>query len=216
MGVALFDMDRTLVRKDTASLYVRYQRDVGEAGWRDAARVAWWLLQYTFGAIDAERIAEQALAGFRGKEERWMVEHCTTWFRDYVLPHVTDRARETVDRHRARGDTLLIVTGATRYAAEPLARELGIEHVVCTRLEVDKEGRFTGQVVKPMCFGGGKITLTEAYAASRDFAIDEATFYTDSITDRPLLEHVGTPIAVNPDGRLKRLATKRGWSIERW
>ena len=43
MTVALFDMDRTLVRRDTASLYVRYQRDIGEAGWRDAVKVAWWL-----------------------------------------------------------------------------------------------------------------------------------------------------------------------------
>jgi HAD superfamily hydrolase (TIGR01490 family) len=216
MSVALFDMDRTLVRKDTASLYVRYQRDVGEAGLRDTARVAWWLLQYTFGVIDAERVAEQALAEFRGKDEHWMESHCKTWFRDYVLPHVSDRARHTVERHKKQGHTLGIVTGATRYAAEPLARELGIEHVVCTRLEVCPRGQLTGRVVKPMCYGEGKITLAEAYAAKAGFALDEATFYSDSITDLPLLERVKTPVAVNPDSRLKRLATKRGWAIERW
>jgi hypothetical protein len=60
---ALFDLDRTLVRRDTASLYVRYRRDQGEAGWRDALRVAWWLVQYGVGIIDAERVAARAGLG---------------------------------------------------------------------------------------------------------------------------------------------------------
>ena len=66
---ALFDMDRTLVRIDTATLYVRYRRDVGEATWRDGLQVAWWMLQYTLGVIDAESVAEQALRSFKGKRE---------------------------------------------------------------------------------------------------------------------------------------------------
>ena len=204
-------MDNTLVSRDTARLYVRYQRDVGEAGWRDAVRVGWWILQYTFGVIDAERVAEQALEDFRGKEESWMETTCRGWFRDYVLEHVADAGRRAVDKHRAAGDTLAIVTGATRYAAEPLAEELGIDHVICTRLEV-QDGRFTGKVVKPMCYGAGKITLTQNHG----FDLSDASFYSDSITDLPLLEHVPRPIVVNPDARLSRAAKKRGWPVERW
>jgi HAD superfamily hydrolase (TIGR01490 family) len=212
---ALFDMDRTLVRRDTAQLYVRYQRDVGDADWRDALRVGWWILQYTFGVIDAERVAEKALADFRGKEEDWMESTCRGWFRDYVLEHVAAEGRRAVKRHLDAGDVVAIVTGATRYAAEPLAAELGIEHVVCTRLEVD-DGRFTGKIVKPMCYGDGKITLAQGLADELGFTLEEATFYSDSITDLPLLEHVETPVVVNPDVRLKRAANKRAWRIERW
>lgn len=213
---ALFDMDRTLIRRDTASLYVKYQRDLGEVGRGYSLRVGWWLLKYTFGVIDAEKVAERALESYRGKEEAWMVERCRGWFRDYVLPHVTPAGREAVARHRAAGDVVVIVTGATRYAAEPLARELGIDHVVCTELEVDSAGCFTGRLEPPMCYGTGKITRTEALAARHDFALSEACFYSDSITDRPLLEQVAEPVVVNPDARLRRLAKQRGWRVERW
>ncbi|MCC6902578.1 MAG: HAD family hydrolase [Polyangiaceae bacterium] len=213
---ALFDMDRTLIRRDTASLYVRYQRDRGEVSRGYSLRVAWWLFKYTLGVIDAEKVAERALASYRGKEEAWMAERCQGWFRDYVLPHVTDSGRRAVERHRASGDVLVIVTGATRYAAEPLARELGIDHVVCTELEVDPAGRFTGKLTRPMCYGHGKITRTQRLAAEQGFDLGRSCFYSDSITDRPLLEHVHEPIVVNPDARLRRLAKQRGWRIERW
>lgn len=213
---ALFDMDRTLIRRDSASLYVRYQRDQGEVGLGYSLRVGWWLFKYTLGVIDAEKVAGRALASYRGKSEAWMLERCQNWFGDYVLPHVTAGGREAVERHRAEGDLLAIVTGATRYAAEPLARELGIDHVVCTELELDDSGCFTGRLQAPMCYGRGKITRTERLADAHGFSLHEASFYTDSITDRPLLEKVAVPIVVNPDGRLRRLAQQRNWRIERW
>lgn len=212
---ALFDMDRTLVRIDTATLYVRYQRDKGEASLRDALRVAWWMLQYSFGVIDAERVAEQALRSFRGKEEVWLRKTCEQWFVDYVKPHVATAGRAAVERHRAAGDFVAIVTGTTPYAALPLARELGIEHVVATQLEIE-DGRFTGRVAPPMSYGKGKIVLTERLAQEQGFSLAEATFYSDSITDLPLLEHVRTPIVVNPDRRLRRIARARNWPIEIW
>jgi HAD superfamily hydrolase (TIGR01490 family) len=213
---ALFDMDRTLVRKDTATLYTRYQRDIGEAGWRDTLRVAYWILQYSLGIIDAERVALQALQPFRGKEESWLVDSCEHWFGKYVLEHVCERGREAVLRHREQGDIVAIVTSATLYAARPLARELGIDHVVCTELEVDDGGRFTGQLRRPMCYGPGKIERAGRIAESCGFTLEEATFYSDSITDLPLLERVKNPIVVNPDARLKRLARRRAWPIEIW
>lgn len=212
---ALFDMDRTLVRIDTATLYVRYRRDVGEATWRDVTQVAWWMLQYTLGVIDAERVAEQALLSFKGKRETWLRDTCEVWFKDYVLAHVAAEGRAAVERHTSAGDVVAIVTGATPYAATPLARELGIPHVVATHLEVE-DGCFTGRVAPPMAYGKGKIVLTERLAAEQGFSLDDATFYSDSITDLPLLERVRTPIVVNPDRRLRRVARKRGWRIEQW
>lgn len=213
---ALFDMDRTLVRVDTATLYVRYQRAIGEVGVRDSLRVAYWLLQYTFGVVDAERVARKALSAYRGKSERWMIERCDAWFTEWVLPHVADAGRRAVRRHQQGGDVVAIVTGATPYAARPLARELGIEHVVCTELSIDEQGRFTGEIDPPMCYGEGKIARTERVARAHGFDLSDATFYSDSITDLPLLERVREPVAVNPDARLARVARRRGWRVERW
>lgn len=213
---ALFDMDRTLVRRETASLYVRYQREIGEAGLRDSLRVAWWVLQYTFGVIDAPDVAERALRTLKGMHETTMSARCDDWFRRYVETHVCDLGRHAVEKHRARGDLLAIVTGASPYAARPLARRLGIPHVIASELEVGADGRFTGRVVDPLCYGKGKIVRTERLAAEHGFDLREATFYSDSFTDLPLLEHVREPIVVNPDPRLARVAKQRGWPVERW
>jgi HAD superfamily hydrolase (TIGR01490 family) len=120
-----------------------------------------------------------------------------------------------VERHRSAGDFVAIVTGATPYVAMPLARELAIDHVIATRLELE-QGRFTGRVDPPMSYGKGKIVLAEKLAAEQGFTLDEATFYSDSITDLPLLERVKTPVIVNPDRRLRGVARARGWRIEQW
>lgn len=216
MRAALFDMDRTLVRKETASLYVRYQRDVGEARLRDALQVLYWVGQYTLGIVDAPEVAARAARSLAGTPEIVMATRCDDWFRRFVEPHVCDLGRRAVEEHRERGDVLAIVTGASPYAARPLARRLGIPHVVASELEVDAEGRFTGRFEEPLCYGAGKIERARKLAYQIGFDLREATFYSDSYTDLPLLEHVREPVVVNPDPRLARAAKKRGWRVERW
>jgi phosphoserine phosphatase len=130
----LFDLDRTLVRKDTATLFVQYQRDTGEVRWPSQWRVAWWMLQYTFGLIDAPRVAARALRDFAGRAEPEFREACRECFRHYVARHLCPAGRATVAQCRDRGELVLIVTGATRFAAELVAEELGIEEIVCTEL----------------------------------------------------------------------------------
>lgn len=213
---ALFDLDRTLVRKDTATLYVKWQREVGLATTRDLARTMYWVMQYTFGVLDAHAVARRAIATLEGKPERKMIEECEGWFVSHVLPHVADEGRRAVERHRGAGDLVAIVTGATPYVARPLARALGIDHVVASELEVDASGVFTGKGVDPLCYAEGKVTRAERLALQHGFELSKAVFYTDSLTDLPLLERVGERIAVNPDPRLRRVAKRRGWRIETW
>lgn len=213
---ALFDMDRTLVRRETASLYVRYQREIGEATVRDTLQVAVWVAQYTIGIIDAAAVAERALVQFRGTHENVLASRCDDWYRRYVEVHVADRAREVVAAHLAAGDTCAIVTGASRYAARPLAQALRIPHVVSSELELDASGVFTGRPSHPLCFGDGKLERASLLAQRLGFDLHDAVFYSDSHTDLPLLEAVGEPVCVNPDMRLKRVARKRGWRIEKW
>ena len=212
---ALFDLDRTLVRVETASLYLKYMRDIGEAGWRDNVKVAWWVTQYTLGVLDAAGIAEDALSSLRGLPETAFAARCDDWFLKYVEKHITDGARRAVEEHRQRGELLAIVTGASPYAARPVARKLGITHVVASELEV-VDHKLTGRPVFPLCYQEGKITRTQKLARELGFRIEDATFYSDSYTDMPLLSAVAHPVVVNPDLRLKREAAKRQWKVVRW
>jgi HAD superfamily hydrolase (TIGR01490 family) len=213
---ALFDLDRTLVRKQTASLYVRYQREIGEATWRDSARTALWVAQYTLGIIDAEDVAARAMLGFAGLSETALAARCDDWFGRYVEVHICDRGREAVARHREQGDVLAIVTGTSPYVARPLGQRLGIEHLVTSELEVGDSGCFTGRILDPLCYGKGKIVRAQRLAEAIGFDLRESTFYSDSFTDLPLLEHVAEPVVVNPDPRLSREAKRRGWRVEAW
>jgi HAD superfamily hydrolase (TIGR01490 family) len=200
---------------DTARLYVSYQREIGEADFVDMLRVSWWALLYKFNMIDAPRVAVKALAQLKGTPEVVLAARCDDWYRKYVEPHVSDTARTTVRRHREAGDLCAIVTGASPYAARPLARALGIEHALATQLEV-ADGAFTGMPVFPLCFGEGKVHLTRALLDEHGIDMRDATFYSDSVTDMPLLSAVGTAVAVNPDPRLRHQAKRRRWRIEKW
>jgi HAD superfamily hydrolase (TIGR01490 family) len=213
---ALFDMDRTLVRKETASLYVRSQIERGEASWTDLFRTLVWVGQYTLGVLDHERVARIVVAELRGMPETVLAARCDDWFPRYVERHVTDAGRRAVRRHREAGHLCAIVTGASPYTAWPLARLLGIDHVVASPFEIDAERRFTGLPEMPLCIGPGKVERAERLARAQGFRLEDAVFYTDSISDLPLLERVAEPIAVNPDPRLERVASRRGWRTERW
>src|SRR5690606_37201901 len=214
--IALFDMDRTLVRKDTATLLTRYRRETGQANLLDTLRVGLWVLEYTFGVADAEGIAQKVLTSYRGISESQLLADGLACFDAYVVEHISEQARQRVRAHRDAGDFVAIVTSATRYTTEPVARELGVEHYACSELEVDDSGCLTGRHVSPLCYGRGKIARVEALLERSGATFSEAVFYSDSITDLPLLERVASPVVVNPDLRLKRIARQRGWRIERW
>jgi HAD superfamily hydrolase (TIGR01490 family) len=213
---ALFDMDRTLVRKETASLYVRFQVEQGHASRADLARTLFWVAQYTLGVLDAERVAARVISEIAGLPETVLAARCDDWFSRYVEPHITDAGRRAVRRHHQAGDLCAIVTGASPYASWPLARRLGIDHVVSTVFEVGADGCFTGRPEDPLCLGEGKLQRAERLAEREGFGLAEAVFYSDSISDLPLLERVGEPVVVNPDPRLRRLAEQRRWRVERW
>jgi HAD superfamily hydrolase (TIGR01490 family) len=209
-------MDRTLLRRESASLYVRYQRDVGEATLRDLLKTLYWVGRYTLGILDAPKVAKEVVLAIRGMPETVLAARCDDWFSRYVEQHIADAGREAVRRHQEAGDLCAIVTGASPYASRPLARRLRIEHVVSTVFEVGEDRCFTGRPEFPLCLGDGKVQRTLELGRRLGFRLEDATFYTDSVSDLPLLERVAVPVAVNPDPRLKRIAERRGYRIERW
>lgn len=212
---ALFDMDRTLVSVNTARLYARWLARRGEARRRDIVRFSLWLARYHLGVIDAAAIARSLALPFAGRAEAPFAAEVDQWVRNEVLRELSPRAVTEVQRRRADGWPTALVTSSTVYVAEPVARSVGIDTVLASRLEVS-DGVFTGRIIEPFCFANGKVTLTERWAAEHDIDLGQSVFFTDSISDLALLERVGTPIAVNPDPRLRWLARRRHWSIVRW
>jgi putative phosphoserine phosphatase/1-acylglycerol-3-phosphate O-acyltransferase len=112
--------------------------------------------------------------------------------------------------HQAKGDTLVIITSATRFQVDPIARYLGIKHILCTELE-EKDGLYTGRMNGPPCYGEEKLRLAKAFCGQHGLKLQSSYFYSNGVEDLPLLEAVAHPVAINPDKALARIARKRGW-----
>jgi len=127
-----------------------------------------------------------------------------------IYPPGMRRIRE----HKRAGHRVLLLTGALDVVVEPLAELLEVE-VDCAHLLV-KNGRLTGDLQSPPPAGEARGALLEDYAGRNGIVLSESFAYADSLSDLPMLELVGTPVAVNPDARLSQVAGQRGWRVERW
>ena len=127
-----------------------------------------------------------------------------------TYPEGMRRIRE----HKRAGHRVLLLTGALDVVVEPLAELLEVE-VDCAKVLI-KDGRMTGDLESPPPAGEARGMLLEEYAAKNNIVLAESFSYADSLSDLPMLELVGTPVAVNPDARLSQVAGQRGWRIERW
>jgi HAD superfamily hydrolase (TIGR01490 family) len=211
---AFFDLDGTLIARNSATLYMKHLRETGQARRRDLALTFYYVGRYKLGLLDVERAIAVSMGWIRGRDEAAVRADCESWYARTIRPYVFPAMAATVAAHRRAGHVPVILTSATRYLAGPLAADLGIEHMLVTQLLV-REGRFTGEAVRPVCYGEGKTYWAERFAAEQGIDLGRSYFYTDSITDLPVLERVGEPRVVNPDPRLGRLAGRRGWPVIR-
>lgn len=206
---AFFDMDKTLIEVNSARLWVEHMWREGELRKRDLLRSAAGLLGYRLAIVDMQKLARDAVARLEGEHEEQMRARVEQWYDTEIRTTVRERMREIVEEHRAKGHRLVLLTASSPYVAEPLARDLDLHDVISSQFEV-RDGKFTGQIVEPLCYGDGKVHLSEAWAQQRSVDLDASWFYTDSYTDVPMLERVGYPVVVDPDPRLERWARRGG------
>jgi HAD superfamily hydrolase (TIGR01490 family) len=216
MAVAFFDLDRTLISRNSATLWIQFELAEGRITWRQALWAATWVLRYSLGAVDLSEQIRSTVATFRGQVEAEIAARTARFHGLAVRPLYRPGARAALARHREAGDRLVLLTSSSNYVSAAVCEDLALDDYVCNRFEVDDEGRFTGRAHEPLCFGAGKVVLAERYAA--DFGVDlrACAFYSDSHSDLPMLEAVGSPVVIDPDPRLRRHARRRGWPVYDW
>lgn len=155
------------------------------------------------------------LARVLGGLNRDEVNELFKWLTDsYVLERTNPTIVKILRQHQGRGQIVILLSGTFHKLLEMIGRKLGVFHAVGTKLEI-QDGRYTGKIVPPFCFGTDKVNLFKEFANSirLDIDLDDSFTYADSIFDVPMLEMVGHPVAVHPDGKLRQLALQRGWQI---
>ena len=213
MGIALFDLDNTLIAGDSDYLWGCFlvEQDIVDGAEYEQANQRFYD-QYKVGELDIyEFLAFQLrplAAHPLGQLQAWRAQYIEEKIRPILLP----RATELIERHRRQGDTLVIITATNRFITEPIAALYGIEHLLATEPEL-REGRYTGGVSGTPCFQEGKVRVLEAWLAVHGETLDDSCFYSDSHNDLPLLGQVRQPTAVDPDEILQAHADRHGWPV---
>jgi len=213
-SAAFFDLDRTLISGSSAFTLALQARQAGlipnSEFVRDAAGAVSFKL---FGASDdttAEVRARilKAVTGMRQSE----LQALNAEILPRLLARLRPEARRLLDRHRQAGRDTFIVSAAPQEIVEPLAHSLGMTSGIGTRSKV-VDGHYTGELDGPFCYGIGKVEAIVELANWNGYELHQCYAYSDSASDLPMLEAVGHPVAVNPDGKLERHARRHGWPI---
>jgi len=216
--VALFDLDHTLVPFDSGMQWTRFLIRRGRLPPEAEARYLDFCHQYAAGTLDIHAMHAGNFSHLSGED--WAT--LQGWAREFeadIAPQVPASRRALVQRHLDAGDLCAIVTATTRLIAEPLARVFGVPHLLATEALV-QGGRATGAIDGLPCFRAHKLDHVQAWLARLAHpggvaGFGRSHFYSDSISDLPLLQAVTDPVAVCPDERLCAHARASGWPVWR-
>lgn len=208
---AVFDVDHTITRSSTGRRLLQCGKKAGMFTTRDLLKVPVYYFRYRKGSIKVDVIAQglEALSGRSEDSLRSLAESC---YQSRVRTDIFPEARRRITEHREAGHTVIIASSSLGIIIDPLATELQIEHVVCTRLEF-ADGKATGRLQDEPCFGAGKLNAARSLVETLGGTLEEAAFYSDSHHDIPLLAACGEPVVVNPDKKLTAEARSRGWDV---
>ena len=216
MSLAIFDLDNTLIGGDSDFLWGEF---LGEEGVVEAnayrKKNEYFYQQYDLGTLDIyawlefclEPLTRYSMTELQELHHRFMIQK--------IEPILLDKAQNCINRHKERGDTVLVITASTSFVTAPIVKKYGINHLLATEPEI-KAGRYTGGVSGMPCFQSGKIDKLMPWLQKNEETLTGSTFYSDSHNDLPLLELVDNPVAVNADKILTQIAEKKGWKVLNW
>jgi HAD superfamily hydrolase (TIGR01490 family) len=213
-SAAFFDLDRTIIATHSATVFTGPLFRGGLITRRDVLRASYAQFVYLIGGADhaqSERVRIFLSSLIAGWDVAQVEQIISETLHELVSPTVYAEALELIDEHHRAGRDVVIVSASGEALVRPIAEMVGADHVIATRLET-KDGKYTGEIeyyayAENKASSMAKLAAAEAYDLSRSYA------YSDSVTDIPMLEAVGHPVAVNPDKALRRHAIEQRWTV---
>jgi HAD superfamily hydrolase (TIGR01490 family) len=217
MEAAFFDLDKTVIAKASMAAFSRPLYREGMISPWLVARAMWGQMIFHLYGADEERmrkVRESALRITAGWEQARIAAIVRETLTDVIEPIVYEEALDLIREHQAAGRRVFIVSASPEEIVTPLAQYLGVDEAISTRACLDEHGRYTGEV-EFYAYGPHKAEAILEVADMQRIDLAASYAYSDSVTDLPMLEVVGHPVAVNPDRDLLRAARERDWEI-RW
>ena len=211
MALALFDLDNTLIAGDSDHSWGEFliaQNLVNSAVYKAKNDV--FFAAYQAGELDIFAYHEFSLAPLIGQSPEMMKPLHNKFIKEAIMPLMLPLATQLIDKHKLAGDRLLIITATNSFIAKPIVKLLQIDEFLATDLEI-VDSVFTGKIVGTPTYQTGKVERLNCWLRENNESMEGSYFYTDSINDLPLLLQVDHPIAVDPDIRLKQIASEKNW-----
>jgi HAD superfamily hydrolase (TIGR01490 family) len=213
MTLAIFDLDNTLIADDSDYLWGQFLVDNGIVDKTTYEKMnAKFYDDYKDGTLDIMEFLDFSLKPLTEHSLEQLHVWRDQFIAEIITPILLKPAQALVDKHRAEGHKLLVITATNRFITAPIVALYGIEHLIATTPELIND-RYTGRIVDVPCFQGGKVTLLNDWLAQTGESLEDSYFYSDSHNDLPLLQLVENPVAVNPDKKLNDFAEQKGWKI---
>jgi HAD superfamily hydrolase (TIGR01490 family) len=216
-AAAFFDLDKTIIARSSTLAFGRPFFDGGLIGRRAVLRAAYAQVVYRVAGADEEqmrRMRDYLVALSAGWEVDQVREIVKEALHEVVDPLIYDEAASLIEEHHRHGRDIVIVSSSGEEVVGPIGEMLGADRVVATRMVV-ADGLYTGQLAF-YAYGPNKAAAVRGLAEAEGYDLSASYAYSDSMTDLPLLEAVGHPVAVNPDRGLRRVALQRGWPVLRF
>ena len=219
--LAIYDMDRTVTRSATYTPFLLHCA-LHRAPWRliFLPLVVGSMLAYVARLIDRGRLKEinhRLLLGARihPRDLQPLVE---SFADQQVAANIRPGARTAIARDKAEGRRLVLATASYRLYADAIAERLGFDDVIGTGSVIGLDDRVHARILGENCYGPAKLRMIADWVEKSGLkgAHGHVRFYSDHVSDQPAFEWSDEPVAVNPHGKLRRLATQRGWAIEDW
>ncbi|WP_188771909.1 HAD-IB family hydrolase [Novosphingobium endophyticum] len=210
--IAAFDFDGTLIGGYSGSMLFNERKKRKEVSKEEMTESITIMFKTMAKMVEANEMVAHAFSKWEGKSEADMEELGGLIYENTIQDAIFPEMREILQAHRDAGHTIVVATSASRYQAEHAVKALGIEHLLCSELEV-KEGKLTGKLAGQTLFGEGKAAAIKAFVEGRACAMANTHFYADGSEEVGLMELVGSPRPVNPRSKLREAAKKNNWPI---
>jgi HAD superfamily hydrolase (TIGR01490 family) len=213
---AIFDVDGTLVGSNVVSYYAWLKmREMPAAArplWAAAflSRIPFYWALDKVSRAHFNRAFYKNYAGWKPSRARHLGQES---FPGFTLSRIYPDALECLREHKRMGHRVVLLSGALDFLLDPF-KDLADDVLSASLAEED--GVYTGELSGAPVAGEARARMLASFARKRGVDLGRSYAYADSISDLPMLEAVGNPVAVNPDRRLAAAAKDRGWQLRHW
>lgn len=208
---AFFDFDETLLAIDSATIGFKVLKEQGYLSRSFMLKMMGVMLLKKLGIVDEQVMARTFLGFYKGRDLKPFADSALDFYAEYLQPNLSREVVKKLKWHQQQGHHTVLVTGSIEYYLKPVQDDLGIDHLLCTHLEIGNDGLLTGRSMGPVCVGEAKVTLMKTLVEKYALNLSKSYAYGNSELDIPMLRQVGNPVIVNPTPTLTKLAQQQDW-----